>query len=514
MASSTVTHVIKNTCYLYVRMGVTIFISLYTTRLILQALGASDFGIFSIVGGAIAMLGFLNISMASTTQRFMSYAEGAGDHARKAVIFNVSVLLHLIVAIIAGIALLAVGHFFFNGILNIPVERIFAAKVVYGSLIISTLFTVMTVPYDAVLNSHENMRYYALVGILESVLKLCVAFTCIHTSQDKLIVYGILMACIPLITLTIMRIYCHGHYAECTLSFRRYFDRNTMREMAGFAGWNLMGTMVTVVSIQGHGILLNHFFGILLNAAHGITTQLNGQLQALSSGMSKALAPVMDKSAGAHNRELFLKSIVYGSKFTTALFLVIATPVFLYTPPILTLWLKNVPEWTVVFIRFQLLRTFMDIMCVSVPRAIASSGQIRKYKVMESLANALQLPLIYMAFRMGFPPYSLYVVYFVCGGVMTYSVALYCAKSCCHLPPCYFIRKVVYPLSASVLSTLTVMYLCRILVEVNTLPVLLFMVVLSMFVFATSFYFICCQEEERKLLFDLLARMKNFRKEA
>jgi len=488
------------------------FISIYTTRLVLQALGASDFGIFNIVGGAIAMLGFLNISMASATQRFMSFAEGVGDYDRKTVIFNVSVLLHLIVAVIACIALLFVGYFFFNGILNIPDERIFAAKVVYGGLIISTLFTIITVPYDAVLNSYENMRYYALVGILESALRLCVALVCVHTLQDKLIVYGILMACIPLITLTIMRVYCHRHYAECTLSFRRRFDRNTMREMAGFAGWSLMSSMVTVVTIQGHGILLNHFFGTLLNAAHGITNQLNGQLQALSSGMSKALSPVMDKSAGAHDRNLFLKSIVYGSKFTTALFLVIAIPVFLYASPILTLWLKQVPEWTAVFVRFQLLKTFVDIMCISVSKAIGSSGKVHRYNVMNSLANALQLPLIYLAFRMGFPPYFLYVVYFVCGGVMAYSAALYCAKSSCRLSPRYFVGEVILPLSTSVLSTIAVMYLCGMLVKAYTLSILLFMVPLSMCVFAVSFYVICCRKGERSLLIGLMARMKNFRR--
>ena len=163
---STVNRVIKNTGFLYAKMCITMFISLYTTRLILNSLGASDFGIFNIIGGAIAMLGFLNAAMASATQRFMSYSEGEGDKEKQKSIFNVSFILHLIISFIVGIALLIAGYFFFNGILNIPSDRIFAAKVVYGSLIISTMFTVMTVPYDAAMNAHENMRYYAIVGIL------------------------------------------------------------------------------------------------------------------------------------------------------------------------------------------------------------------------------------------------------------------------------------------------------------------------------------------------------------
>ena len=159
--SSTANRVVKNTGFLYAKMGITMFISLYTTRLILNSLGAADFGIFNIVGGAIAMLGFLNAAMAGATQRFMSYSEGEGNKKKQKSIFNISILLHFFIALAAGIALLIAGYFFFNGILNIPADRIFAAKVVYGSLIVSTMFTVMSVPYDAVLNAHENMKYYA-----------------------------------------------------------------------------------------------------------------------------------------------------------------------------------------------------------------------------------------------------------------------------------------------------------------------------------------------------------------
>ncbi len=509
---STSTRVAKNAGYLYVKMGITMFISLYTTRLILQTLGASDFGVFNIVGGAIAMLGFLNLSMTGATQRFMSYAEGAGDRTRKTVIFNVSVLLHLIVAAVAGLALLLAGHFFFGGVLNIPADRVFAAKVVYGSLIVSTLFTVMTVPYDAVLNSHENMRYYAVVGVLESVLKLGVAFACVYTARDRLMVYGVLMACIPLFTLSVMRVYCHRHYTECRLSLRRHFDRTTMREMAGFAGWNLMDAMVTVVSQQGYGILLNHFFGTLLNAAQGITTQFNGQLQNISSGMTKALAPVMDKSAGAHNRDLFMKSMVYGSKFTTALFLLVAIPVFLYAPAILTLWLKNPPAWTVVFVRFQLIATTIDMMCVSVPRAIASSGRIRKFEAISCLIKTGQLPLVYMAFRMNFPPYSLYVVSLVCGTIMCYAAALYCVRECCGLSPRWFVRQVIVPVSASVLLTLAVMRPLELLIGADTLPGLLILSAGTVAVFVSAFYLICCRKEERALLSDMAARVRNFRR--
>ena len=162
---STTTRVIKNTGFLYVKMGITVFISLYTTRLIFASLGASDFGVFNIVGGAITMLGFLNSTMANATQRFMSYAEGANDLLKKKQVFNVSMVLHIGVALLTGLILLAAMYPLFNGIFNIQPDRIFAAEVIYLSLVVSTMFTIVNVPYDAVMNAHENMLYYALIGI-------------------------------------------------------------------------------------------------------------------------------------------------------------------------------------------------------------------------------------------------------------------------------------------------------------------------------------------------------------
>ena len=333
--SSTANRVIKNTGYLYAKMAITMFVSLYTTRLILNALGASDFGIYNIVGGAIAMLGFLNAAMASATQRFMSYAEGEGDKEKQKYIFNISVVLHAGIAIFVAVVLLVAGYFFFNGILNIPAERMGAAKVVYLSLIISTLLTVMNVPYDAVMNAHENMRYYALVGILESFLKLAVAFACVYASGDKLIVYGVLMASIPLFTLSIMKVYCHKHYEECVIKPRIYWDVKLMKEMTTFAGWNLFGVTGSMVGNFGLGIVLNSFFGTILNAAFGIANQLNGLLLTFSNAMLKALNPVIVKKEGEGSHESMMDISLSGCRFSFILFAVFCIPCFVEAPFVL-----------------------------------------------------------------------------------------------------------------------------------------------------------------------------------
>lgn len=504
---STANRVIKNTGFLYAKMGITMFISLYTTRLILNSLGASDFGIFNIVGGAIAMLGFLNAAMASATQRFMSYSEGEGDKEKQKSIFNVSIVLHLGISFMIGIALLIAGYFFFNGILNIPADRIFAAKVVYGSLIVSTMFTAMTVPYDAAMNAHENMKYYAIVGVIESFLKLAVAFACVYTTFDKLIVYGSLMACIPLITLTIMRVYCHRHYEECVIAPHRYWQKGLMKEMTSFAGWNFMSSAVIMISAYGQGIILNNFFGTLLNAAQGIAAQINGQLQVLSSNMLKAVNPILGKSAGAQNTQMLIKSTMFGAKYASALYSLIAIPVFIEAPYILKLWLHNVPEWTIIFVRFQLIKTFIEFQFTTLPSSIAATGKIKKYSFYSSMSNLLQLPAIYIFFRSGFPPYFMYIATILFGNLIVYAIALYFAKKNYSLSPTLYFREVLVPLYITTLATIVILYGVKQFIDTFHIINLIAFILLSVITYCFIFITLNSKEEKSNLL-QLITNLK------
>lgn len=415
---STANRIIKNTGFLYAKMGITMFISLYTTRLILNSLGASDFGIFNIVGGAISMLGFLNAAMASATQRFMSYSEGEGNKEKQKSIFNVSFILHLGISIVIGISLLIAGYFFFNGILNIPQDRIFAAKVVYGSLIVSTMFTVMTVPYDAAMNAHENMKYYAIVGIFESLLKLAVAFVCVYTTFDKLIVYGSLMACIPLITLSIMRIYCHRHYKECTIAPHKYWQKGLMREMTSFAGWNLFQAAAAMITNNGVGIVMNMFFGTIINAAQGIANQINGQLMTLTNNMAKAVNPVITKTEGQkdHNKVLNLASTSSKAAFfITALF---SIPAIITMPQLLKVWLKNVPDYAVFFAQCQLIISLCEQLTSGFNVAINASGRIKGISIFKSITKFSFLPVAYLLFKLQISIIAVYCIFVIIQGLI------------------------------------------------------------------------------------------------
>ena len=394
-------------------MGITSILSLVTTRLILNSLGQADFGIYNVVGGAIAMLGFINAAMASTTQRFLNYSEGEGDPEKQRSVFNVSIILHSGIAALMVLILALASFAFFGGVLDIPTERVGAAKVVYLCLVFSTAVTILTAPFDAVITSHENMKYYAFVGIIESLLKLSVAVACVHTTFDKLILYGILMAFIPLISLSIMLSYCSTHYSECVFAPRKYFSSRSLKEMGGFAGWSFAMTSTSMVTQYGFGIVLNSFFGVLLNAAYGVANQLSGMLSSVSTLAQKAYNPILIKSEGSGDRKKLTYVSLFGCRVSFLIFGTFAIPAILLMPELLNLWLKKVPEWAVIFARLQLLRILLEQLYSGLNSAILASGKIKQYAVFTSLAFILPILILPVLFSLGFKPYWLFILWII-----------------------------------------------------------------------------------------------------
>ncbi len=436
-------------------MGVTMFISLYTTRLILGSLGAADFGLFNVIAGSIAMLGFLNSTMANATQRFMSYAEGEGTLEKKCSVFNISIVLHLFIALATMVLLLAAMYPLFNGVLNIEPDRMLSAKVVYFCLIISTMMAIINVPYDAVMNAHENMLYYSIIGVFESFLKLAVAFFCVYTDQDKLIVYGILMACIPLITLTVMKIYCHRNYEECIIAPRRYWDASLVKQISRFFGWNFLTAISSLLSAQGLGLVLNHFFGSILNAAQAIAHQVRGYLSVFSLNMMKALNPVIVKNAGANDYHTMNQVTLAGCKFSALLTMIFAIPISLEIDFVLSTWLKNPPEWATLFVVLQLTLCVIEQMVSSASTAVYAHGDIKHYAIWRSLTNISPFVLTWIAFILGGGPIWLYVPMLIVWGVGGDIVIIYFASKKCSLNIKWYLKKVFMPLVGTLVFMLT-----------------------------------------------------------
>ena len=442
---STASRVIKNTGFLYVKMGINVFISLYTTRIILESLGSSDFGIFNVVGGAIGMLGFLNSTLAYATQRFMSYAEGEGKVINKIKIFNVSITLHLFIGFITAIALYFLMPFLFETILNIDPCRVFAAKVIYFSLIISSIFTILGVPYDAVINAHENMLFYSILGVFESFLRLSVAFVCVFTTDDKLVVYGILMAFIPLLSLVLMAFYCHKNYTECILRPIKYWDNKMVKTIAFFSGWNFLTAISSLFSIQGLNLVLNHFYGTKLNAAQGVANQLSCQLSSFSSNMLKALNPVIVKNAGSNDLHAMNRVTLSGCKFSALLIMFFAVPFIIEIKYVLGIWLTVVPEWTAVFCVLQLIQTIICQLANPAATAVYAQGDIKGYAIYKSIMNILPLILTYISFMCGASPYWLYIpliIFWAIGGDI---VIIKYAEKKCFIKMSDFYRSVFLP---------------------------------------------------------------------
>jgi O-antigen/teichoic acid export membrane protein len=418
----------QNTLILYVRMAVTVLISLYSTRLILSALGADDFGLFNVVGGLIAMLGFLNACMAESTQRFMSYAQGEGDENKQKTIFNVSVVLHFFIAICLFVLLEVAGYVFLNHVLNIPPERLHAANSVYQFMVVSTIFTVISVPYDSVINARENMTLFAILGIIESVLKLFIAFIIVQSSMDKLIVYGFLMAFLSVLLLLARVYYCNKMYPECAINIRSNYDKVLMKEMSTFAGWSLLGYSSSMIAFYGQGIVLNIFFGAIANAAQGIATQISGQLGALAHTLLRALNPTIAKSEGSGDRELMIKTAMFGSKISFFLLMIFYVPIIIEMKFILTLWLKNVPEFTTIFCQLLLARNLLEQLFLTFISAISAVGKIRKFQLIGSTISLFPLPITYLLFSYGYPPYTLYFVFIAYSALSSVNIIYFSSK--------------------------------------------------------------------------------------
>jgi O-antigen/teichoic acid export membrane protein len=436
--------VASNTGILYARMAITVFISLYTTRLILAALGVVDFGIFNVVAGAIAMLTFLNSAMASATQRFMSYSQGAGDHDKVKTIFNVSVVLHISIAIVILVLLEAVGFFLFKSVLVIPEDRISVAKMIYQFMIVSTFFTIISVPYDAALNARENMFIFAIFGIVEAILKLAIALYITYANLDKLLLYGLLMAALSILLLITRRIYCRRMYMECHIDLRNHFSKPVFYEMTKFAGWTFLGSSSSIVANYGTGIVINMFFGTIVNAAQGVAGQVSGQLGVFATNMLKAINPVIDKSEGAGNRQKMLSISMTGSKMSFYLSILFIIPVFIEMPYIFNFWLKEVPDYAIVFCKLLLIRNVIEQLYITMGNCIGAVGKIRTFQISISILNLFPLIVSYILFKLNFPPYTLYIVfigYAVCGGILT----LYFTKKICNLSILLYLKDVILP---------------------------------------------------------------------
>lgn len=510
--SETANRVLKNSGYLYANMALSMFVSLYSTRLILNALGASDFGIFCIIGGAIGMLGFLNAAMSSTTQRFINYAEGAGDCERQKRIFTVSISIHFLLSFIMAVIFAIAYFFFFNGILNIPQDRIASAKWIYLFMLLSTIVTIQTVPYNSVINAHENMRYISLIGVFQTVMKLLIALIVVYVYTDKLILYGILTTAMSVIVMLLMRIYCHKHYKECKFSIGKYYDKTLMREMTSFAGWGFVNSSSSMVAQYGMGIVLNSFFGTILSAAQGVANQISGQLMVFSRTMLMAINPIIGKKAGSKDIGSMMRISLFSSKMSFLVIAFFAFPFIIETPCILKLWLKNVPDWSVCFFRFEIARNMLDQLTITLTSAITAEGHIKYYSIFRGCSYFLPLPISVLLFYFGLSPFWFYVIWIFAWNVVGSVIVLHYSHVNCGMQYGDFFRHVIKPIMIVTVLSLMVGLSLSSFME-NSFMRLLCVSCITIITFLLSAWFVAFSNDEKTVVstavLSLIKRYKN-----
>lgn len=425
--------IIKNTIILYVQMAITVVFSLYTTRLVLAALGVQDFGLFSVIGGAASMLMFLNSSMTAASMRFMAFYKGKQDLIAQKQIFNVSLKMHILIALAMVVILEILGFFLFGEILNIASDRVEIAQTIYHCIVISVFFSVISVPYDAVINAHENMSFVAITRIIEVMLKFFAALAITYyIMADKLFIYGILMALVTIVIYFVKLFYSHIKYVEVDVNFKKYKKKILYKEVFNFAGWSFIGSSSSMISNYGQQIVVNMFFGTSVNAAQGVSGQVSGQLGAFANLMLKALNPVLASSEGSGNRNLMLKTSFWGSKFSFFLLTIFYIPVMLEMPYIFSVWLEEVPEYALIFLKLQLIRNLVEQLFLTLSSSIAAVGDIKNYQLTLFILNFSPLFITYVIFNYDYSPPIMYVIY-ILYAILKSFVILYYAKVKCGL---------------------------------------------------------------------------------
>ncbi len=444
---STKSRIIKNTAFLYIRTVASLFLGIFTTRFLLEGLGAEDFGIYNVVGGAISMLGFLSASLGSSTQRFISYAQGEGRQDRIIKIFNNALLIHNALATVSVLILIVAGYFFFNGVLNIPAAKFTDAIVVYGCLLITTIFSITIAPYEAAINAHENMLFYSIVGVIDVILKFGIALAILYCDGDKLVIYAILMAAEALAMRATSQIYCRHNYEECRrTALMKHREKTVIKEMLSFTGWNMTNICTGMISLYGMNLVINHYFGVELNAAMGIATQMAGILMGMSENMIKAITPVLVKSEGGQQRDRMLSVSLIGCKFSFLLFSFFGLPVMFYITPILTLWLTIIPDWTISFCLIMIANALINQMTVLLYQSISAEGNVRNYNVARSISNIMPLLLsILMIALYDFSPILVLINWLIWKSVIGGAINVYYSHKNLGLEYNAFIHDVVGP---------------------------------------------------------------------
>lgn len=497
--------IVLNTGILYGKMLITMVFTLLSTRWVLASLGESNFGIYNLVAGLIAMFSFLNTAMTVASQRYLSYSMGTKSLDKLKETFYYSVIQHFFVGLIVVAILEILGVFFLNSVLNIPTGKEADATFVLHCLAVSTFFTIITVPYQAIANAHENMLIIAAISILESLLKFSIALFLLYYLGNRLKMYAILMAGVSLLSMIIIRVFCKAHYKETHVVITKITDLSYFKQFFAYAVWNLIGALGGIIKNQGIAMILNVFYGVVVNAAYGIANQVNGQLSFLSNTIVKAIQPQLMQSEGAGDRQRMLKLSLIACKMPTLLLILLLIPLAIKMDYILKLWLGTVPAHAASFCQLILAYTIVYQSYHGIELSIHATGKIKYYQIWGYGLQLLVLPVGYLAMYLGYKPEYMLIISLL-GAFANLLVTVLFAHKVASLNIKYFILKYLIPIYAIMLGSLIISILGD-----NFLPENLFgligLYLLNALAVISSFWLLGANEEDKLYIEKTLAKM-------
>lgn len=394
----------KNTLIMYMRMFITVGISFYTSRVVLKNLGVSDYGVYNVVGGFVSMFYIITQAMSGSISRFLTMELGANNIKRLNDTFCMSINIQLLFAAVVIVLGETIGLWFVNSLLEIPADRIIAANVVYQFAILSFVVELVCIPYGALVIAHEKMNFYALVAILNVVLQCVLAWLLVISPIDLLVFYAIGMFIVALMGRLIYFFYCRTRFKEC--SYHWVHERTLFRSMFSFGGWTLLTGVSSMLKGQGVNILLNVFFGTVVNAAYGVARQLEGHVRAFSKNFLLAIYPQITKTYAEGDLERSRSLAYKGTKYAFLLLFIVGLPVMLEVDTFLDVWLVEVPEYTAVFVQLTIILSLVEVLLIPIGYINQATGDIKLFQIVSSAAQFLVLPIGYVFLKLGFNPYS------------------------------------------------------------------------------------------------------------
>lgn len=398
----------RNTLLLYFRMLFLMIISLYTSRIVLNALGVEDFGIYNVAGGVVAMFSILSGSLSAAISRFITYELGKNNVLKLKTIFSSAITIQIGLGIVIAFFAETIGIWFLNTQMNIPIERMTAANWVLQFSIITFIINLISVPYNAVIIAHEKMSAFAYISIFEAIGKLLIAYLITISPIDKLIFYAILMCGVAIAIRLLYGYYCKRHFDECRFHF--IWNKQIFQQIFSFAGWNFIGASSAVLRDHGGNIIINLFCGPTVNAARGIAFQVNNAIQGFVSNFMTALNPQITKSYAAKNYTYMMTLIFQGARLSFYMLLLLSLPIIINTHYLLTLWLNTVPEHTVLFVRLVLIFAMSESISGPLITAMLATGNIRNYQIIVGGLQMLNLPTSYILLSLGAIPETVLIV--------------------------------------------------------------------------------------------------------